>query len=389
MSNQSPSLPDELNQACGALARGSFVIIEDDLSSPTVSYLVKQASSVGSDDVSFMVNVGRGVLCAALTDTRARELGLALMQGGPSDGALQFTVSVEARHGVSTGISAHDRALTLRTLATTTDPEGDLVMPGHIFPVQSQPGGVLVRIGIAEAVVDLLMLASTNLVGAFCHCLDSDGNYLSEGAVRSLAEQHSFPIVTISEIVRTRMVQEPIVERVAESTIPTKSYGTFRAICFRSKNDGAEHLALVRGAIEDQPELPVLVRVQAEHRIGDLLGTGSLLHRTVIQGALREIDRANHGVFVYIRHPRRGMLVEQVEALQSGTKRRPMAIQLRELGIGAQILRSLGAHRIRLLTNSDVEIPGVKAFQLEIIERVRFSEEPREPFDIAQLPVEI
>lgn len=366
-----------INAALSELTSGRPVIINDDATARSALYVVQPAVSIAEQDICFMVVNCRGLVCAAEREERLKSLGIPLMPRRGNSGALEFTVSVEARHGVTTGISAADRAQTLRALAATEDSRLDLVMPGHIFPVAAKKGGLLVRLGPSEAVVDILAAAGLNTTGAFCLCLDETGAPLTEGQRASHPILFQLPLVSISEIVRMRLASETVVERFAESFLPTQSAGVFRAICFRSRLDTGEHLALIKGDIggdSGQPlNEPILARVHAENRLGDLLDVKSAHTRSLILSALQEINRAGRGVFVYVRRPRRGLLEEQINQHTSpASPAKLTASQMREYGIGSQILSQLGVRKIRLLSNSMWEIPAVAAFNLEITEQVTF-----------------
>jgi 3,4-dihydroxy 2-butanone 4-phosphate synthase/GTP cyclohydrolase II len=358
------------------LRKRRLVLLIDDGGRLGPVYLICAARTTSAENVSFMVNTGRGIICAAIAEARLKELGLPMMVSGASGQAPDFTVSVEARQGVSTGISAADRATTLRTLAETNHPKQDLVTPGHIFPLRAKDGGVLVRSGPAEAAVDLVQLAGLGPVATLCHCLGEEGAALTTRGIDELRTETGLSAVTISDVTRYRLASEPIVERIARATLPIGEVGEFQAFCFRSKTDGAEHLALVKGnlSLADScgQQQPVLARVQAEHQIGDLLGTNNLFSRQRIHAALRQIDAAGRGVFIYVRHPRQGALQAQSATFASSSGS-SVTSQLREHGIGAQILRSLGVSRVTLLTNSTRDIAGITAFQVEIVGRMAIS----------------
>lgn len=371
-----------IDNAIAQLRNGGVLVLVDDLLPKPISYLITNASSITAQQVAFMVNAGKGVICAVLSEEQVRHFRLPMMPNQMNEDGLQFTVSVDARHEVTTGISAADRARTLNVLARSDDPPRDLVMPGHILPIRARKGGVLLHSGPAEAVRDLLSAAQknstkNNSVGVLCHILSEQGDILSLEKIGVFCATHSLPSVLVSDIVRQRMATEPLVERISEARLSTKHSGEFLAIAFRSKNDGAEHIALCQGDLQQVDsagkQVPVLTRVHAEHRIGDLLGTTQLPHRQLIHGALQQINQRGRGIFVYIRHPRKGYLTDQVQAIAQGTKHLPKTAQLRQLGIGAQILLLLGAKRLSLLTNSSREISGIDAFQLEITEHVKFT----------------
>lgn len=352
-------------------------LLLDDTIENLQGYLVEPAIYASEKSLAKLVNLGKSVICLALPAARVEELGLPAMSVNASQIApFDFTVSVEARHGVTTGISAADRAKTLQAIASTKNPRLDLVSPGHIFPIKVKNGGVLVRSAPAEAAVDLLKLSSIEPAATICHVLDEQGKFLSEKNLISLAKSENLPLVRISEIIHSRLSNEPILERIAEAALPTKIAGDFKAVCFRSKIDQAEHLALIKGTLDlKEPsglQEPILTRVQAENKIGDLLGIGKISSRERIEHCLDLIRKEGRGIFVYIRHPRNDMLKRQIEkrtAPNSGNR----AYQFREFGVGAQILSNLGAKRLRLLSNVEPEIAGLSAFDLEIVERLELN----------------
>lgn len=374
-----------LSAATAALSRGEIVLLIDDVVAPQRAFLIAPAATITPEQVCTMVNAGRGVILAALPEERASELRLPSMYPGNERGSRwDFTVSIESREGVSTGISAADRAQTLRTLARTTDAKRELVSPGHIFPLRSRAGGVLVRPDIAEACVDLLRLAAVPHTAALSHCLSEDGQLLEEAAQGPMAESLGAPAVRLTEIVRHRLRHEPLVEEIARARLPTSIAGEFTAVCFRSRIDQAEHFALLKGEINqlgpDGAQVPILVRVQAEQQLSDLLGLAPHDGAHRMHGALNMIDAAGRGVFVYIRHPRSGSLRTAVSGRQSGPTPHPLPpvaiappeMDLREHGVGAQILHALGVRRAVLLTNTVRALPGLDAFDLEIVRREPF-----------------
>lgn len=357
------------------LLQGELILLVDDSFEAFSAYLVCAAESISAERVSFMVNEARGLVCATLNEDRVKELGLSPMIGTPSKSSPDFTVSVEARKGVTTGISAADRARTLRTLVRTKSPRLDLVTPGHVFPIQVKKGGVLVRNAPAEAASDLLALSGVTAVAALCQCLDGHGDIASPTDIERLSEAKSLPIIKISDIVRIRLANEMIIEKIAEAKLPTPFAGDFRAFCFRSRTDGSEHLALVKGDLnkrdERGEEVPILARVQAEQRVSDLLGTNDVGGRKRIDDALTKITEAGRGIFVYVRRPQRSLayICKNSGAEDSNST---IVSSLKEYGVGAQILRFLGAKKIRLLSSAAKDTAGIGAFQIEIVERIEF-----------------
>ncbi len=363
-----------LRKAIENLKQGNTVLLLDDATELTTAYLVADAASITAKTISFMVNTGGGVICIALPNERIKELGLPAMASLRNSSSPDMTISVEARHGVTTGISAADRAQTLQVIATTKSPKTDLVMPGHIFPLKAKKGGVLVRSAPSEAAVDLLNAAGLTPAAAIMQCLNQEGELLSKDEIEELISTNNLCHISISDIVQERLASRSVVERIAEATLPTKLGGELKAICFRSENDNAEHLALIKGDLKKDTAVPVLVRVQAENRIGDLLNTSTLSNRRNIDGALGALKNSASGVFVYVRHPRKGVISEQVAALNAkpSSSKPKSSHQIRQYGIGAQILRELGIKKIRLLSNATQAVSGIDAFGLEITEQTKF-----------------
>lgn len=370
---------NDVSAAVRALAKGDSIVLLDRETPQPKSYLVQAASLITPDRVAVMVSESRSVICAAVSESRLRELGLPSMvpSGDIHQRGVEFSISVEARSGVTTGISAADRAQTLRTLACTTDSRRELVTPGHIFPVRAKNGGVLVRADAPEAATDLLVLGGLPPVAAMAVLLDEAGELLALPEVTARASERKIPVVAVTDVIAHRLAHEQILEPIARAKLPTTYGGMFDAVCFRSKTDGSEHLALVKGDINRRDasgkQLPLLVRVQSEQRFGDLLGFLATPGWRKIQGALRAIDREGRGVFVYIRHPRRGILMEQIRNLETAGPGGAAQVELREFGIGAQILQSLGVERIRLMSSGAKPAPALDAFNIEIVEQCPFN----------------
>lgn len=360
-------MKSSLAAALKSLKQNRSILLLDDAAGQCAGYLVCSAASVTPEQIAVMANHARGVVCAPLPESRIRDLGLPMMSRNQGGIAPDFTVSVEARQGVTTGISAADRAHTLKVLATTKHAKLDLVMPGHIFPLRAKNGGVLLKGAPAEAAVDLLNMAELPSTAVMTQCLAEDGGLPKEDQLLRTAKELGLESVRLSAIIAARLSSESILERVAESRLPTFEHGEFRAICFRSKTDGAEHLALVTGEIPPaDTKKPVLVRVQAEHRLGDLLGGTEPGSRARLQASMKKIHENGHGALIYIRHPKSGRIRTQ---LLNAPNTADNASQLRQLGVGAQILKNLGIQRIRLLSNSTREFTAAEAFGIEIVDK--------------------
>lgn len=362
------------NAILALTAKKPCLLLDDAIDSPQ-GYLLEPAIYASEESIARLVNLGKSVICVALPAQRVEELGLPpISTNSAQSTSFDFTVSVEARQGVTTGISAADRAQTLRAVAQTKNPRLDLVSPGHIFPIKVKDGGVLVRSAPAEAALDLLKLAGIEPAATICHLLDAQGQFLNEEKLVSLSKKENLPLLRISELIHQRLSTETILERVAEASLPTNVAGDFKAICFRSKIDRAEHLALIKGDLSEKEtssklQKPILTRVQAENKIGDLLGIGKISSRKRIEDCLDLIRKEGRGIFVYIRHPRNDMLKRQIEK-RTAPNTSSRAYQFREFGVGAQILSNLGAKRLKLLSNVEPEIAGISAFDLEIVERL-------------------
>ena len=359
---------NSLKTAVSHLINGEHVVLIDDLDSKEAGFIFCSAQLASAESICKLIALTRGVVISPISEVRLKELYLHPSQHQQDS----LGLAVEARSGVSTGVSAADRAQTLRTLATSTRPRSELVIPGHIFPHLSKEGGVLVRACASEAAVDLLEIAQLAPVAALARCLDENGSSMDVDNLLKLTQTEGIPVVRISEVLCERLATESLVEKITTAKLPIEGMENFSAIPFRSKIDGAEHIAFIMGKIDD-PKSPPLVRVQSEERIADLFGSGAYQSRQVMNRALAKINEEGSGVFVYIRHPRRGIVAKQVKEISSMPVTSPSrAGQLREYGIGTQILKSLGIRSLRLLSTNVRPITGVENFQIEISSQVEF-----------------
>ncbi len=346
---------------------GRIFILVDDEDRENEGDLVIPAQFATPDAINFMIKHARGLVCLAMTKSRCEALGLPLMtQANGTRHETAFTISIEAREGVSTGISAADRA---RTVAVAINPElgrADIVSPGHIFPLMARDGGTLVRAGHTEAAVDIARLAGLIPAGVICEIIKDDGTMARLPDLVSFAQLHNLKLGTIADLIAYRRRNEQLVKRAEQGSVAAPNGGNWKLIAFESKVDGLEHLALVKGDISG-PE-PVLVRMHGMDLISDVLGGE---HFLALRGAMAQIEAAQRGVVVVLREQRKAAMSVGIRALVEGKSPPPA---LRDYGIGAQILLDLGVKNMVLLSNHKRSIIGLEGYGLNIVEQREIGE---------------
>ena len=374
-----------IEDAIEDVKQGKLIVIVDDDDRENEGDLMIAAEKCSPEVVNFMAKYGRGLICLTLTEQRTAQLGLPMMvQENQAQFGTPFTVSIDAKNGITTGISAADRA---KTIEVTMDPEAtqyDLVMPGHIFPLRARDGGVLVRAGQTEGSVDMARLAGLKPAGVICEIMNDDGTMARVPELSKFVKKHKIKMITIKDLMEYRLNSETLVEQVAATQLPT-DFGEFMAVAFRNKLIDQVHIALVKGELK--PDEPTLVRVHSQCLTGDVFGSHRCDCGEQLAQALNMIEKEGRGVLLYLYQEGRGIgILNKLKAYELQDKGHDTVQanaelgfkpDLRDYGIGAQILRALGLGKIRIMSNNPRKIVGLEAYSLNMVERVPIEVKPK------------
>jgi len=372
----------DVETALEDIRAGRMVVVIDDEDRENEGDLTMAAEKITPEAINFMAKYGRGLVCLAMTEERLDYLRLGQMSAeNTSSFGTAFTESIDAKDGVTTGISAYDRSQTIQVAIDPATRPNDLARPGHVFPLRARKGGVLVRAGQTEASVDLARLAGLVPAGVICEVMSDDGTMARVPELTEFCRRHDMKMLTVAELIRYRMAHERYVRRLAEAIVPT-AYGEFRMIAYESEITGNSHIAMVKGDVENAGDEPVLVRMHSHCLVGDVFGAKWCGCRDVIDAAMRRIAEEGRGALIYLHSACKGYSVQRLgdrmtiqfhHEQQLATLPESQRRTQREIGIGAQILSDLNLKRIRLLTNHPRKVAGLEGFGIEIVEQVPVS----------------
>jgi 3,4-dihydroxy 2-butanone 4-phosphate synthase/GTP cyclohydrolase II len=358
---------DTIESAIEAIGRGELVVVVDDERRENEGDLIMAADKATPESINMMIREGRGLICVPMISHRLERLGIhPMVQENRESHRTDFGVAVDAAEGISTGISAYDRCRTVHLLSKPETQPRDLVRPGHVFPLRARPGGVLQRAGHTEAAVDLAVLAGQNPCGVLCEILNEDGTMARLKELIEFKKRHGLKLISIADLIEYRFGRERLVERLAQQPITTE-WGTFELHVFRNILNDRRHIAVSKGELDGRP---ILVRVHSENVLGDVFRSSDVASRRSVDQALQQISDAGRGVLVYIEQPNSGLSVDTTDRDDEGSKVRSTSMNLRDYGIGAQILASLGLKEIRLLSSTSRKLVGLDGYGLKIVEQV-------------------
>lgn len=374
-----------IEQAIEDIKNGKMVILVDDEDRENEGDLTMAAEAVTPEAINFMATYGRGLICLSLDSSIADKLALPMMvDDNTSQYGTGFTVSIEAKKGVTTGISAADRATTILTAVADETTPSDIARPGHIFPLRARDGGVMVRIGQTEGSVDLARLAGLKPAGVICEIMDDDGTMARMPSLEKFAKKHNIGICTVADLVKYRLKTESFVHRAAQTVIPTRYGGEFNIIAYENDMDHLTHIALTKGEVD--PEKPILVRVHSECMTGDIFSSLRCDCQDQLSTAMAMMEEEGNGVILYLRQEGRGIgLVNKLKAYEfqrqgmdtvEANEKLGFDADMRDYGVGAQMLVDLGVRKMKLLTNNPKKMIGLEGYGLTLVEQVPIRVEP-------------